>query len=523
MPSLQRIRFRAYMMICVIVSVFVYPLVVHWCWHEDGWLFKMGFVDLAGDAAVHMVGGFAGLAAAMILGPRQGRFPPRHGKRPKRSDEVESLYSARATSAGREEARLASRAALDAANQRHHSSDDPPVGDGSASPGTAGTVTAPLGLGATHPSAARLPAGDDEDDEEPWRDPAPAPHGGSAASPGTQLAPMSSPSYAILGLFLLLVGWLSFNSSSVGSVAGANAFLSAKVALTTTFAAAAGTATGLAISLIVDRQFIDVRRCINCTLAALVAITGPCHVVSFWASMVIGVIASLVVSGAEVMMDKVRIDDPLSAFAVHGIGGVTGLIVTGLFHETDGLLFGGGFHLLGVQTAGTAAVAAFVFLVSGALFLIVDKVYGLRVSAREELLGADSTEHNIVRYIDASPLMGKGIRSLLAHDPELRDVRHRFMRRSRSFVVLPRTAERASTSDRPVKFKPRKMSVATAGTLPGSVIEAPVAAAKTSRPTSSSSSGVRPDRTPVERAESARRAPSSITDQVDAFILEASD
>lgn len=70
----ERTKYVSYLIIAVIVSLFIYPIQAHWIWHESGWLAQLGFIDFAGSTVVHSVGGWAALAAILIIGPRIGRF-----------------------------------------------------------------------------------------------------------------------------------------------------------------------------------------------------------------------------------------------------------------------------------------------------------------------------------------------------------------------------------------------------------------------------------------------------------------
>lgn len=72
----ERMRFESYLFIILLVSGFIYPIFGHWAWNDNGFLLKLGFVDIAGAATVHSVGGWVALAALLIVGPRLGRFPP---------------------------------------------------------------------------------------------------------------------------------------------------------------------------------------------------------------------------------------------------------------------------------------------------------------------------------------------------------------------------------------------------------------------------------------------------------------
>ncbi|MDX1352205.1 MAG: ammonium transporter, partial [Thiomicrorhabdus sp.] len=75
----ERTRYPTYLLIAIWVSLVVYPIQAHWIWNESGWLAQMGFVDFAGSTVVHSVGGWAALAAVIIIGPRLGRFDLKNG------------------------------------------------------------------------------------------------------------------------------------------------------------------------------------------------------------------------------------------------------------------------------------------------------------------------------------------------------------------------------------------------------------------------------------------------------------
>ena len=71
----ERTSFKAYLIYAAFISAIIYPIGVHWCWSSSGWLNELGFMDFAGSGVVHLVGGAASLAGALIVGPRAGRFP----------------------------------------------------------------------------------------------------------------------------------------------------------------------------------------------------------------------------------------------------------------------------------------------------------------------------------------------------------------------------------------------------------------------------------------------------------------
>jgi Amt family ammonium transporter len=152
---------------------------------------------------------------------------------------------------------------------------------------------------------------------------------------------------------------------------------------------------------------------LNGCLAGLVAITAPCAFVSVQSSLIIGLIAGALVVLAVLFFDKVRIDDPVGATAVHLANGVFGTIALGLFADPTvcpaasvarkGLLLGGGLAQLGPQLMGVGLVAAAVFSLSLAFWFVTKLLSnGLRVSQEEEMEGLDLHEHGNSAYPDFS-------------------------------------------------------------------------------------------------------------------------
>ena len=237
----------------------------------------------------------------------------------------------------------------------------------------------------------------------------------------------SSLVYAVMGLLIILWAWLSFNAGSGLAVSGNAHIVAAHVTITTVMSASTGGITGVIVSKIRDRDFIDVRAPVNGLLAGLVGITAGCAFVPIWASAVIGILAALIVLTAEWAIDRfLRIDDPVSAGAVHGCGGMWGLIAVGLFSDRNGvtgLFFGDGGRQLGIQCVGMLVVLAFTVLVAAALFALLKySPIGMRVTAEQEDVGLDRTEHNIARLGDMR----------LSNDRIVK------VANQRNFVVLPR-------------------------------------------------------------------------------------
>jgi Amt family ammonium transporter len=230
------------------------------------------------------------------------------------------------------------------------------------------------------------------------------PNGGkkkvSKAIPGHNLP------LAALGVFILWFGWFGFNPGSTTS--GTNLSI-ATIAVTTNLAAAAGAITAMLTAWIRFKK-PDASMSLNGALAGLVAITAPCAVVSPGSAIIIGLIAGVLVVLAVEFFDKVlHIDDPVGAVSVHGICGLFGTLMVGLFAqakyasaaglgEINGLFYGGGFRLLGVQALGGLSVFVWVGVTAFIMFTIIKKTIGLRVSREEELRGLDIEEHGMEAY-----------------------------------------------------------------------------------------------------------------------------
>jgi Amt family ammonium transporter len=213
--------------------------------------------------------------------------------------------------------------------------------------------------------------------------------------------------YAALGVLLLFFGWFGSNGASTLTALGEGSIWSgvniSRVCVVTTLAAAAGAASALIFSWIWFKK-PDCSMTLNGLLAGLVGITAPCGVVSPGASVAIGLIAGVLVVLAVEFIDKVlKVDDPVGAVSVHCVCGIFGTLAVGSWanapeDEILGLLHGGGFAQLGKQLTGVVSVGAWAVITSLVLFVLIKAVFGLRVSAKEELVGLDLSEHKSEAY-----------------------------------------------------------------------------------------------------------------------------
>jgi Amt family ammonium transporter len=206
---------------------------------------------------------------------------------------------------------------------------------------------------------------------------------------------------ALLGIIILWVGWMGFNPGSTLAAVGADFGL---VAANTNLAAAAGV-IGATIMALVVMKTIDVSQMGNGAVGGLVAITAPCAFVDPWAALVIGFIGGAIIPPIVVLVDKLKVDDPLGALPAHGVAGIWGTLAIGLFANAtltpdgqEGLFLGGGGHDLWVQFYGVVATFAFVFVASAIVFGAIKYTIGLRVSAEQELRGLDISEHGMFGY-----------------------------------------------------------------------------------------------------------------------------
>jgi Amt family ammonium transporter len=291
----ERIHFRAYILYTIVMTGFIYPIAGHWVWSVGGWLGKLGMIDFAGSAVIHALGGFSALAAAMIIGPRIGKFSP----------------------------------------------------DGTAN-----------------------------------------------------IVPPSNLPLASVGAFILWFGWFGFNSGSTLSATNGSI---GHIAVTTMLAAAAGSATCILFTMLRYRK-TDPPMVINGALAGLVGITAGCAFVSDVAAMAIGVVCGIAMVFATELLESRRIDDPVGAFAVHGVSGSIGTLAVGLFampgltKGAAGLFYGGGWTLLGVQALGLAMCCVWGFALTWIACKAIGKLTPLRVSRDEELVGLDVGIHGVPAY-----------------------------------------------------------------------------------------------------------------------------
>ncbi|CAK9111283.1 Ammonium transporter 1 member 1 (AtAMT1 [Durusdinium trenchii] len=319
----ERATFESYLTYSLLLSIWVYPVVVHWVWGGgfltlggENAIFNVGVMDFAGCGPVHMIGGFAGAIGCKIIGPRIGRFD----------------------SKGR-----------------------------------------PLHM------------------------------------PGH-----SSP-LAVLGTFVLWVGWFGFNPGSALTIIGSGQ-IAERAAVNTLMSSAGGALASLSFNTALNpgRDW-DITSALNGVLAGLVSITAACAVVEIWAAVLIGAVGGILyILCSRMILNFFKMDDPLDAVAVHFCCGMYGLIVTGFFAKTEfmqaivgfdsttekdfsGVFYGGNGKLLFSQLVEIVCIIAWTGLFLTPYFSLLKKLNLLRISADQEDIGIDHSSHGGSAYPDLYP------------------------------------------------------------------------------------------------------------------------
>lgn len=218
-------------------------------------------------------------------------------------------------------------------------------------------------------------------------------NGKSRAIPGHSLI------LAALGVFILWMGWFGFNPGSQLAATGeVNRIAISHVFLTTNLAAACG---GIATMFVTWMKYgkPSFSLTLNGVLAGLVGITAGCDAVDAWGAIIIGLVCGTVLVYAIEFIDrKLHIDDPVGASSVHGICGILGTLMTGLFSVSEGLFYGHGWGFLGAEAFGILIIDLWAAVTGVILFYSIKKIHGLRVSARIEDEGLDIYEHGETCY-----------------------------------------------------------------------------------------------------------------------------
>ena len=194
---------------------------------------------------------------------------------------------------------------------------------------------------------------------------------------------------ATLGMFILWFGWFGFNGGSelkLSNVGEANAV--AQVFVNTNIAASGGLITALILARILFGK-ADLTMALNGALAGLVSITAEPLAGSVQASMAIGAVGGALVVGSIVLLDKLRIDDPVGAISVHGTAGIWGLLAVCITNSEA---------TISAQLLGIVAIFAWTFAAASIVWYTLKATMGIRISEEEEYEGADLSETGIEAY-----------------------------------------------------------------------------------------------------------------------------
>jgi Amt family ammonium transporter len=199
--------------------------------------------------------------------------------------------------------------------------------------------------------------------------------------------PGSSVPLAVIGVFLLWLGWFGFNG---GSVLSADPDLVSYVLVTTSLAACTGALFGFFTSYIKFKR-MDLGMVLNGILAGLVGITAGADTVSINSALIIGAVAGVLVVLSAITLDKFKLDDVVGAVSVHLSCGIWGTLAVGIFSTNAD-------HTFMTQLIGVLSYGAVAFPAAFLIFFTLKKTMGVRVSKEHEIEGLDSHEHGIRGY-----------------------------------------------------------------------------------------------------------------------------
>lgn len=209
-----------------------------------------------------------------------------------------------------------------------------------------------------------------------------------------EIPPANIP-YVLIGTGLLWFGWFGFNA---GSALGANSLAVSAFATTNTAAAAAGLAW-MFFDVLKGKKPSVLGFCIG-AVVGLVAITPAAGFVAIPQSIFVGVVAAIISNVAVFYKSKSSLDDTLDVFPCHGIGGIVGMILTGVFATkavnsagAEGLFYGDSAFFL-TQLKGLGVVVGYSFIASFAIFKLINLIQPIRVSSADEEAGLDASQHN---------------------------------------------------------------------------------------------------------------------------------
>jgi len=195
---------------------------------------------------------------------------------------------------------------------------------------------------------------------------------------------------AAAGVLILWLGWFGFNGGSVLSADPAGTSL---VLVTTSLAAAAGGVGAFILSFILYKNY-DLTMFLNGILGGLVGITAGADLMSPNEAVIIGLLAGIIIVLGVALIDKLKLDDPVGAIAVHLICGIFGTLAVGMFGSKAGM------DQFLVQLISVLIVGAFCMACAFIIIFVMKKTIGIRVTEKEEIDGLDGHEHGMDAYPD---------------------------------------------------------------------------------------------------------------------------
>ncbi|GBG41633.1 hypothetical protein CBR_g74721 [Chara braunii] len=220
----------------------------------------------------------------------------------------------------------------------------------------------------------------------------------------------------VLGTFLLWFGWYGFNPGSLTAIVPADGVLKhaivARAAVTTTLSGGAAALTTLFARRWMTGHW-NVTDVCNGLLGGFAAVTAGCSVIEPWAAILLGFLAAWTLIGMNRLAERIKYDDPLEAFQLHGGCGLLGVVFVGLLAKKSflmeaygkvegtpyGLFYGGGGKLLAAQLIGAICIAAWTAVTMGVLFYALQMFGLLRITQEEEAAGLDLTAHGNSSYV----------------------------------------------------------------------------------------------------------------------------
>lgn len=222
----------------------------------------------------------------------------------------------------------------------------------------------------------------------------------------TKMVPRPLPGHSstlqVMGVFLLTVSWMFFNSGSSGGT-DPTQIRSASRALANSCLSLATSCTVCVVVMYIKDRTHHLTEASNGVLAGLVAITGPCGYVDPWGACIIGIGSGLIyMMTSHIMLHRLKIDDPVDAFAVHGACGAFGILSIGFLDYEEGLFTSGEIHLVYGQFIGFGCMVAWALASALLFFVVLNRLFGVALDEDDQLLGLDVKYHEGYAYPEFS-------------------------------------------------------------------------------------------------------------------------